>query len=91
MLFALDICVNKNAPPTYSVDWGLNPPPPPHLKNITPSFDKSHLKSANYPKPPFRRSTTPKKNNLFKYPSPPPKKNQTGFSVKSYNINIFHP
>ena len=25
----------------------------PHLKNITPSFAKSPLKSANYPKPPF--------------------------------------
>ena len=24
MLFALDICVNKKAPPTHSVHWGLN-------------------------------------------------------------------
>ena len=27
--------------------------PTSHLKNITPSFAKSPLKSANYPKPPF--------------------------------------
>ena len=52
MLFALDICVNKKAPPTYSVHWDLNRPPP-YLKNITPSFAKSPLKSENYPKPPF--------------------------------------
>ena len=35
MLFALDICVNEMALPTYGVHWGLTPPP---LKNITPSF-----------------------------------------------------
>ena len=28
MLFALDICVNKKAPPTHNVHWGLNPSPP---------------------------------------------------------------
>ena len=28
MLFALDICVNKKAPPTHSVHWGLNPSAP---------------------------------------------------------------
>ena len=28
MLFTLDICVNKKAPPTHSVHWGLNPSPP---------------------------------------------------------------
>ena len=50
MLFALDICVNKKAPPAHSVHWGLNPP---HLKNMTPSFAKSPLKSANYPSPSF--------------------------------------
>ena len=49
MLFASDICANKKAPPTHSVYWGLNPP---HLKNKTPSFAKSPLKSAN-PPPPF--------------------------------------
>ena len=52
MLFALDICVNKRAPPTHSVHCGLNLPLP-HFKNITPSFDKSLLKSANYPNPPL--------------------------------------
>ena len=25
MLFTLDICVNKKAPPTHSVHWGVNP------------------------------------------------------------------
>ena len=34
MLFALDICLIKKAPPTHS----LNPPPSLHLKNITLSF-----------------------------------------------------
>ena len=63
MLFALDICVNKKAPPTHSVYWGLNHPSPPHLKNITPSFAKSPLKSANYPKHPFLAIHPPKKNN----------------------------
>ena len=38
-------------------------PPPPHLKNITPSFAKSPLKSANYPKHPFLSIYPPKKNN----------------------------
>ena len=28
MLFALDICVNKKAPPTHSVHWGLTLAPP---------------------------------------------------------------
>ena len=32
MLFAMDICVNKKAPPTYSVHWGLTSPPPPPSK-----------------------------------------------------------
>ena len=27
MLFALDICVSKKAPPTDNVHWGLNSPP----------------------------------------------------------------
>ena len=27
MLFALDICVSKKAPPTDHVHWGLNSPP----------------------------------------------------------------
>ena len=56
MLFASNICVNKKAPPTYSVHWGLNPPPlpqPPHLKKVTLSFAKSPLKYTKYPSPPF--------------------------------------
>ena len=28
MLFALDICVSKKAPPTDNVHWGLNSSPP---------------------------------------------------------------
>ena len=50
MLFTLDICVNKKATPTYSVHSGLNrpSPPPPHLRNITSSFAKCPIKSANY-------------------------------------------
>ena len=28
MLFALDICFNKKAPPTHGVHWGINPFPP---------------------------------------------------------------
>ena len=39
MLFALDICVNKKAPPTHSVHWGLNPT----SETLTPSFLTSHL------------------------------------------------
>ena len=35
MLFALDICVDKKAPATHSVNWGFKPFP---IKNITPSF-----------------------------------------------------
>ena len=27
MLFSLDICVNKVAPPTHSLHWALNTPP----------------------------------------------------------------
>ena len=55
MLFALDICVNKKAPPTYSVHWGLTPPPPPPRKKKHHPFffAKPPLKSANYPSPPF--------------------------------------
>ena len=58
MLFALDICVHKKVPPTYSVHWDLNhhPPPPPPLlppQKYNPFFAKSPLKSENYPKSPF--------------------------------------
>ena len=27
MLFSLDICVNRKAPPTHSLHWALNPSP----------------------------------------------------------------
>ena len=39
MLFALDICVNKKAPPTHSVHWGVKPT----SETLTPSFLTSHL------------------------------------------------
>ena len=51
MLFAPGTCVNKKAPPTHSVHWGLNPSPPP--KHYPFFFAKSLLKSANYPSPSF--------------------------------------
>ena len=44
MLFVLNTCVNKKAPPTHSVHWGLNPPPsPPTFKNINLSVLPSPL------------------------------------------------
>ena len=48
-LFALDICVNKKAPPTPSVHRVLNPT----SKTSTPSFLPRPLLSANPLKPPF--------------------------------------
>ena len=71
MLFALDICVNKKAPPTHSVHWGLNPPPA-HLKNITPSFFlfcQAPYLICKLSKPHFLRRFTP----------PPPKKKKLEF------------
>ena len=47
MLFAMDICVNKKAPPTHSVHWGLTSPTP--QKHHPFYFAKPLLKSANYP------------------------------------------
>ena len=38
MLFALDICVNKKAPPTHSVHWGPNCLPPPAPQKHNPFF-----------------------------------------------------
>ena len=54
-------------------------PAPPHLKNMTPSFAKSPFKSANYPRPLFRRFTTPP------LPPLPPK---FDFSKNSHNIKL---
>ena len=58
MLFALDICVNKKAPPTHSVNWSEShmptpPPPQKHHPFFFFFFAKPPLKSANYPSPPF--------------------------------------
>ena len=44
MLFVLNTCVNKKAPPTHSVHCGLNPPlPPPTFNNINLSVLPSPL------------------------------------------------
>ena len=67
---------------------GVSTAPSSHLKNITPSFANSPLKSANYPKPPFQAIHRPQKNFFFHAPLPP-KKKQSNFSVKSYNKNFF--
>ena len=49
MLFALDICVNKKAPPTHSVNWVCKPP-----QNHHPLFFPiPPLKSAKCPSPLF--------------------------------------
>ena len=74
MLFALDICVNKNAPPTYSVDWGLNPPPPPtstpqHLLLTSPILNLQTIQSPLLGDPP-----RPKKTIYSSTPPLPPKK-----------------
>ena len=54
MLFALNICVNKKAPPTHSVHWGLNPPFTSKTSPLLFFFSaQPRLKSANYPSPPF--------------------------------------
>ena len=53
MLFALDICVNKKAPPTHSLNTPLPPPPPSPQKHHPFFLAKPPLKSANYPSPTF--------------------------------------
>ena len=50
MLFSLNICVNKKAPPAHSVHWGLIPT----SKTSAASFFAKPLpKSANYPSTPI--------------------------------------
>ena len=67
MLFALDICVKKKAPPTHSVHWGLNPSP-------FQKHDSVFCEIASYicklSKPPF----------LGDLPSPPPPPKKIFFS-----------
>ena len=41
MLFALDICVNKKAPPTHSVHWGINPFPPQQAVVVFPVSEET--------------------------------------------------
>ena len=64
----------------------------PYLKNMTPSFTKSPLKSANYPSPLFTRFTPspiPPQKFFFMHPLPPPLP-KMGFSVNSHNIKTFY-
>ena len=79
MLFALDICVIKKAPPTHSVHWSLNPHPRSYLKNITPSFFFSFspsplLNVQTIQAALFRRFTPPPPppKKLFFHALPPP-------------------
>ena len=51
MLFALDISVNKKAPPTHSVHWGLTSPQKYHLF----LFSKAHAS----PNPPVSQQSKP--------------------------------
>ena len=50
---------------------GVSTAPSSHLKNITPSFAKSPLKSANYPKPPFCGDSPPAEKHFFSCTPPP--------------------
>ena len=64
---------------------------PPHLKNTTPSFAKSPLKSANYPSPSFLGESPPLKKIIH---GPPPTHTHTHpekivVSVNFHNINFF--
>ena len=89
MLFALDVRVNKKAPPALIVCLGVSTPhpPPPNLKKITPSFAKSSLKSVNYPSPLFRRFTSPPPPKTKKIHAPPsPKKSD--FLVNSHPSHL---
>ena len=81
MLFPLDICVNKKAPPTHSVNWGLHPATHPKLENTTPFFlsFQARLKYANYPSPPFWMiHPFPRPQNRF-FMHPPPSKKKSDF------------
>ena len=64
---------------------------PPHLKNTTPSFTKSSLKSANYPSPSFLGDSPPppppSPQKIHAHLSLPPK---SDFSVNSHNIKLFN-
>ena len=55
MLFALDICIKRNAPPNHNVHLGLNPP----LKKITPSFLPNPLLNLQTVQAPLFRQFTP--------------------------------
>ena len=48
MLFALDICVNKKAPPTHSVHWGLNLTSETSTRSF---FAKPHFSAIHRPPP----------------------------------------
>ena len=73
MLFALDIYCNKKAPPTYSVHWGLNPPPPSKTSPLL--FCQAPSKICKLSKSPFLDN------------SPPPQ--YIGFSCTTPKIGFF--
>ena len=73
MLFALDICVSIRRLLQLIVCIGVSTPP--YLKNTTPSFARSPLKSSNYASPCLLDDSppppTPSKKYFFRAPSPP--------------------
>ena len=81
MLFALNICVNKKAPPTHSVHWGLNPT----SKTSAPSFLPNPFLNLQAIQAPLFRQFTPYVllfMHLLK---------SRIFPVNSHNIKIYHP
>ena len=72
-VFALDISVNKKAPPTHSVRWGLNPPTS-KTSSLLVFICKFPLKFANYPSHPswpIHLPHSPLKNCFFMNLLPP--------------------
>ena len=64
-------CINKKAPQTHSVHWGLKPP----QKNITPSFLPSLLFNVKAAQGPLFRQFTPI-YRFFMHPFPLSEKNR---------------
>ena len=80
MLFALNICVNKKAPPTHSVHWGLNPT----SKTSTPSFLPSPFLNLQLIQAPFLGNLSPMYCFFMHFPK------SRIFPVNSH-IKIYHP
>ena len=62
----------------------------PHLKNMTPSFAKSPLRSANHPSPSFLGDSSPALLKNFFHALPISSKKTQDFLVNSHNIKIFY-